>query len=270
MSRQVDQAQRTQRDLLANVSHDLRTPLTSVQGFSQAIIEGAIDDEAGYRRAAKIINSESRRMGRLVQDLLDLARLEGGLLDLESEPVSLAEVLRSEMSKAQPRAEKVGIVFEDRIPDILPGVVADVHRLEQAVANLVDNAIRYSSPNTPVTVTAFHHTQGQSRPESLDVSFGALSTEGPWVSASITNQGMPIAPGELGRVFDRFHRGDASRSSHPGSGQPEVSQPEGSGLGLAIAREAILAHGGRIEVSSGSESGTTFRLWLPVCGGAAR
>ena len=255
MRDQVASAQRTQRDFLANVSHDLRTPLTSIQGFSQAILEGAVTDENGYRRAAEIINGEAGRMARLVADLLELARLEGGQLDLASEPISLAELLRTETAKAAARAEQAGLQIHASIPEDLPGIVADVNRVEQAIANLLDNATKYAKPNSSITIQARAWKDGMPRPEALAVSFGPSNARGRWISLDISNFGESIPRADLVRIFERFYRGDRSRT-----------RAEGSGLGLAIVRETALAHGGRIEVGSGSTAlgDICFRLWLPV------
>lgn len=256
MAREVARAQRTQRDFLADVSHDLRTPLTSIQGFSQAILEGAVTDEAGYRRAAEIIKGEADSMARLVQDLLELARLEARELDLAAEPVSVSQMLRSETAEARARLEGSEIEIVAAVADGLPGVAADAHRLEQALANLIDNAVKYARPGSRIAIEARHLPPDASRPEPLTASFGQRPTSGSWVCVTVTNQSEPIPVADLPRVFDRFYRGDKSRR-----------RAEGSGLGLAIVRETILAHGGCVEASSDAEHGTRFRVWLPAAEG---
>lgn len=255
MAQEVARTQQAQRDFLANISHDLKTPLTSIQGFSQAILEGAITDKQGYHRAAEIINGEAERMVHLVQDLLELARLEGRQLDLAPQPVPLAQLLRSELQKVYPRAEKRSLEIVSILPDELASVVADVHRLEQALANLLDNAVKYARPGTRIVVEGEALASGALPPPPLTVAFGKAVEEGAWVWVSVANQGEVIPGNALGRIFERFYRGDKSRQG-----------AEGSGLGLAIVRETALAHGGRIEASSDAEQGTRFRLWLPLAG----
>ena len=267
MSRQVSQAQRTQRDLLANVSHDLRTPLTSIQGFSQALLEGAVTDQDGYRRGAEVIHAEAERMGRLVQDLLDLARLESGQLDVEPQSLSIGTMLHTEVAHSEVRASEADVEIVEQVSQELPGITGDGHRLGQALANLLDNAIKYARKGTKVRVEAQHLGPHAPRPEPMPTSFGPAPTAGDWVCITIANEGEPIPEAELPRIFERFYRGDKSRAASSRSGRL-VGRAEGSGLGLAIAREAILAHGGRIEVSSHAERGTRFRVWLPVGAGS--
>ncbi len=254
MSHEVAHSQQVQRDFLTNISHDLRTPLTSIQGFSQAMLEGAITDERGYRRAAEVIQQEAAGMNQLVQELLALARLEAGQLEVASEPVSLVALARGELVTAAARAEQAGARLVDALPDDLPGVTADPHRLSQALANLLDNAIKYGRMGADILVEGGVQMAGQATsPVAEGIAFGAALDARTWVQIAITNQGEPIAPDELPRIFERFYRGDRSRQ-----------RSEGSGLGLAIVRETVLAHGGRLEVHSDAVRGTCFRLWLPV------
>ncbi|MBC7237080.1 MAG: HAMP domain-containing histidine kinase [Chloroflexi bacterium] len=253
MANEVARTQRGQRDFLANVSHDLKTPLTSIQGFSQAILEGAITDEQGYRRAAEIIHGEAERMLRLVQDLVELARLESGELDLAPEPMSLEPLVRTEAERIQERCREAGIALHVRADGSLPPVVADAHRLRQALANVIDNAVKYSASPGEVTIEMAHWAAGAPHPKPLAVSFGEPRVSGEWVYITVHNRGEPIPPNDLSRVFDRFYRVDRSRR-----------RSEGSGLGLAIVRETMLAHGGAVEIDSSAEEGTRLRLWLPV------
>ena len=253
MAQKVAQAQRSQRDFLANISHDLRTPLTAIQGFAQAILEGAVTDEQGYKRAAQIIHDDADSMARLIQDLIELARLEGRQLELAPAPVPVAELLRAEVSKAELRAQQVGLTLVSSISENLPGIMADAGRLEQAFTNLLNNAIKYSKPGGLISVEALYLSSTAPRPQPLALSLGTSTTSGAWVIVSIINQSEPISPADLPHIFERFYRGDKSRK-----------RTEGSGLGLAIVRETVLAHGGCIEVASNTERGTCFRVWLPV------
>ena len=159
---------------------------------------------------------------------------------------------RYQVEQARCRAQAADLAFRVVLPTDLPGVRADGKRLEQAVANLVDNACKYAPSGSEICVAGTHLTAKMPRPESLPVAFGASLGRGEWVGLSITNRSAPIPATDLPRIFERFYRGDAARQ-----------RSEGSGLGLAIVRETILAHGGRVEAAS-DESGTRFRVWLPV------
>ena len=255
MAQEVARAQQMQRDFLANISHDLKTPLTSIQGFAQAISEGAAGDEMGCRHAAQIIKSEADGMARLIQDLLELAQLEEGHLDVAEQPVNVAQLVRAKVNKARLRGQREGLRLTLSLPDGLPDIVADAPRLERCFANLLDNALKYSRPGGEIVVEGMHLTPTASRPTSLPVAFGQALDQREWVGISITNQADPIPIEALPHLFDRFYRGDRARE-----------HARGYGLGLSIVREIVLAHGGRVEVSSDAERGTCFRVWLPVKG----
>lgn len=237
MAEEVDRAHRMQRDFVANVSHDLKTPLTSIQGFSQAILDGAVTDEKGYRQAARVINAEAERMSRLVNELLLLTRLENGLSALDVRPVDVALVAREQVSAMQPQAVAASVSLS-----VAPGtntktavVPADPDKLKQALGNLVDNALKYTPPGG-----------------SVEVEVSAVP-DGVRVSVYDTGRGIPEA--ELARVMERFYRVDKSRGS-AGTGS--------LGLGLAIAREIVAAHGGTLTIQSSEASGTTVAVMLPA------
>jgi len=260
MAREVESARQTQRDFLANVSHDLKTPLTSIQGFSQAILEGAVTTPEGYQRSAEIIYQQSERMGRLVGDLLKLARLESGQVEMARRPIDLQALLASCATKLQPRFAAAGLTLHREIGPS-PLVVGDEHRLEEVIENLLDNAASYTAPEGEVclaasTIEVRHATpipegEGQSPlPPSMALD------DGRWVVISVSDTGVGIPPEDITRVFERFYRADKSRSTS-----------EGSGLGLAIAKEIVTAHGGDIGVESVVGVGTTFVVALPVRAG---
>jgi len=261
MAREVETARQTQHDFLANVSHDLKTPLTSIQGFSQAILEGAVTTPEGYRRSAEIINQESERMGRLVGDLLKLARLESGQADLAHRPIDLHALLSSRVAKLEPRFDAADLSLYRHIEDGLPPVERDEHRLEEVLENLLDNAISYTASGGEVRLTACAIEAHDGRPVIGDAGQASLPRglvlgDGRWVVISVSDTGMGIPPEDIARVFERFYRADKSRST-----------TEGSGLGLAIAKEIVTAHGGDIGVESEPGVGTTFVVALPAQGG---
>lgn len=237
MSHEVDRAHRMQRDFVVNVSHDLKTPLTSIQGFAQAMTDGSLHSVEDYERAGGIIHTEAERMRRLIAQLIELARLQGGVDALAHEPVEALPLLHSAARLAAERAAAAGVVFEAELPATLPRVTGDAARLERVIANLLDNALKYTPQGGRVTLRA------------------ATAPGGVTFSVSDTGPGIPAE--EQARVFERFYRGDRARA---GDG--------GSGLGLAITREIVEAHGGHIEVSSAPGAGATLRVWLPSAGEA--
>jgi signal transduction histidine kinase len=233
MSREVDRAHAMQRDFLVNVSHDLKTPLTSIQGFAQAMTDGTLQSVEDYQRAGSIIHAESERMRRLIGQLLDLARLQGGEAILAHDQVDLLPILASSGKLAQERAATSGIEVTTRLPATLPPIVGDAPRLEQVVNNLLDNALKY--------------TPAQGR---VDLSAGV--TPG-GVAFTVCDTGPGIPKEHLERIFERFYRGDRARASDGGSG-----------LGLAIVREIVEAHHGRIQVDSQVGYGTALTVLLPA------
>lgn len=249
MVSQVQRSRQMEKDFLANVSHELKTPLTSIQGFAQAILDGAVTDMVGARRAAQTIFGETARMSRLIGDLLTIARLESGQLNLISEKIDLHESLPHWVERLQPHArEKDETLIA--IVDPLPPITGDPGRLEQVVSNLVDNAIKYSPAGASVTVTA--------KKEALTPTPRRRAAEmiaSDWVTIAVKDTGAGIPPEHVPRLFERFYRADNARVAG------------GTGLGLAIANEIVAAHGGKITVQSEMGKGSTFTVHLPVKNG---
>jgi histidine kinase len=230
MSQQVHNTQRAQQDFVANVSHDLKTPLTSIQGYSQAIMEGAAKDPVS---AARIIYDESGRLNRMVVELTDLARLQSGQFSLQIKPVDLAALNKAIGERLSIMAERKGVRLqvETATTQMVP---ADGDRLAQVLTNLVGNAINHTPSGGNVWLRASAAAGG--------------------VTITVKDTGAGIPPAELERIFERFYQIDQSRGPK-----------RGSGLGLAIAREIVTAHGGRISAASdGQGKGATFTVWLPL------
>lgn len=229
MTAEVRATHQAQRDFLANVSHDLKTPLTSIQGYSQAIIDGAARDP---KNAAQIIFEEAGRLNRMVVELTDLVRLEAGRLSMKSEAIDMSQLAAGVVQKLSVVAKQQGVSLDaDTQP--LPHIAGDGDRLAQVLTNLVSNAIKFTPEGGRVKVTT------------------RFADEGVVLMVQDTGKGIP--PEELTRVFERFYQVDKARG-------PE----RGTGLGLAITQEIIEAHGGKISVySKGENRGTTFRIWLP-------
>ena len=244
MAREVKASRQAQRDFVANVSHDLKTPLTSIQGFSQAILDGTAGDEDSRRRAAQVIHEEADRMAHLVDSLLDLARIEAGQVVMSREPVQLASLLKECAEKIAPRAEQAGVRLEVATEGE-PVVAGDRDRLAQVVSNLLDNALKHTPEGGRVALDA--------RSVSREPAKRGAQTE-PYIEITVSDTGEGIPPEDLSRIFERFYRGDKSRGKDSG----------GTGLGLAIAREIVRAHGGEITAESVVGLGTKFSITLPT------
>jgi len=245
MAREVARSHRAMRDLLANVSHDLRTPLTSISGFAGALVDGTLSGTEGAREAGRIIGEEAERMGRLVEDLLYLSRIESGDLALQRDPLDVTELVRAAQMRFQFRAQERGITFHVAADQPVM-ILGDAHRVGQVLDNLVENAFRFTPPTGFVTVSI-----------GLEDSRTPTPTRNarPPRTATLTvhNTGSYIPPEEAERVFERFYQIDKARAGG-----------RGSGLGLAIAREIVQAHGGRIELHSTVQGGTTFTVRIPA------
>jgi len=245
MAGRVKATLQSQRDLVANVSHELKTPLTSIQGFSQALLDGTAGDEEARVRSATIIHEEAGRMRRLVDELLDLARLEAGQVVLAREAVDVPDLLHDTADRLASAAGQAGISVEVQAPPSLPPVAGDPDRLGQVFGNLADNAIKHSA----------------GAPGGGRVTLSAEQRAG-MVICSVIDNGPGIPADDLPRVFERFYQVDKSRAR---SGLPDSSgQTRGAGLGLAIAQEIVQAHGGRIAVESVEGLGTRFAVYLPA------
>jgi len=234
MNMRVQTSQKSQREFVANVSHELKTPLTSVQGFAQAILDGTASTPEVQKQAAQVIYNESGRMHRMVLDLLDLARLDAGTFDLQRAPVDLTALLNSIAEKFAPQARtgKLDIRVETAS---LPVFIGDGDRLAQVFTNLVDNALKFTPAGGSITLRAAQTSSG--------------------IQVEVTDTGAGISPEALPHIFDRFYQADPSR---PGG------RKHGSGLGLAIVKEIVGAHGGKISVRSEPGKGSTFTVSLPL------
>lgn len=232
MADAVERARAQQRGFLANVSHELKTPLTSLIGFTQALMDGSLQSEEEKARAAAILHEEAQRVLRMSRELLDLARVESGQLTLDLHPVDLGAQLHQEIEIVRPRAEGRELVLQLATPASLPPVEADADRLHQILENLLDNAIKYAPAKTSVWISA------ETRP-------------GGRIITSVTNQVGARAP-DPQRMFDRFYRADPSRSAG------------GVGLGLAICRELAAAQNGRLTAALGADGSLCMTLDLPA------
>ena len=226
--------ERVRQDFVANVSHEFKTPLTAIQGFAETLLGGALEDPQHNRRFLEIIREHATRLARLTDDLLKLARIEAGKLELEFQPMGLAELIEGCAETTLLKATRKQIALEIEVPPGLPLVYGDSSLLREVLQNLLDNAIQYTGPGGRIVVSA---------------TAGAREA---MVTVSDTGIGIPLAEQE--RIFERFYRVDAARSREAG----------GTGLGLSIAKHIVDVHGGRIWVESQVGRGSDFSFSLPL------
>ena len=226
--------ERVRRDFVANVSHEFKTPLTAIQGFSETLLAGAIDDPQNRERFLGIILEHSRRLARLTDDLLKLSKMDADRLELEIRRVSVAELIESCLETAQHRAAEKDIRVHLSQSKDLPDIAGDRRRLAEVLQNLLDNATQYTLAGGRITLSA--------EARDADVIF------------TVSDTGIGIPKADQSRIFERFYRVDAARSREAG----------GTGLGLAIAKHLVEVHGGRIWVTSEIGQGSEFRFSVPV------
>jgi signal transduction histidine kinase len=234
MAEAVERARQAQREFLANVSHELKTPLTSLIGFSQALVDGSLETEEEKRRAATVVHEESERVLRMSQELLDLARVEGGHISLQPMPIDVAAMLKQELDIIRPRAHERGLKVTLETTGELPPGVADPERLHQVLDNLLDNAVKYAPADSNILVSAQHLPDGA-------------------IEVQVANPVGEHRP-DPDRMFERFYRADPSRSSSAG----------GVGLGLAISQELMDAMSGRLWADFDPRGWLRLRLRLPA------
>jgi signal transduction histidine kinase len=231
MSGELEHLESSRRDLVANVSHELKTPITAIQAHLENLLDGVEEPDP---RTLQVMLAQSQRLGRLVEQLLDLSRLESGEVPLHRVAVPLAPLVSQVVSEIQVARSDRSVTLASEVPDELPLVEADRERVHQVLFNLVDNAVRFTPPGGSVTVSAHRHNGS--------------------VEIAVSDTGVGIGPEHLPRLFERFYRVDSARSREDG----------GTGIGLAIARSVVEAHGGHIQAQSELGKGSVFTFDLPV------
>ncbi|MFZ5625413.1 MAG: ATP-binding protein [Gemmatimonadota bacterium] len=229
---EIRRLEAVRRDFVANVSHEMRTPLTSISGYAETLLTDRPDPETAAR-FLEVILINARRMQRLVDDLLDLARLEAGRHQLRKEPVDVAEAAREVWDSMAERARAADVSFALDIAPEARRILADADALRQILTNLIDNALRYTPPGGRITCRAAAADGG--------------------VTVCLEDTGSGIASDHLPRIFERFYRADPSRSRTEG----------GTGLGLAIVKHLVEAHRGRVWAESERGMGTRVMAWFP-------
>jgi len=229
---QVRRLEAYRRDLVTNVSHELRTPIASLRALLDTLRDGAIDDQPAAVHFMDLMDTEIDELTRMVESLLELARIESGQMPVRLEPTRVQDLIEPVVERLQPLAQRSELTLQVQLPEGLPPVLADPDQVRLVVTNLVQNAIKFTPPGGRIVVEA--------------------TRQGDVVNVSVQDTGVGIPADQLPRVFERFYKGDASRASR------------GAGLGLAIAKHIVQAHGGEISASSTVGQGSVFRFTLLV------
>jgi two-component system phosphate regulon sensor histidine kinase PhoR len=220
------------RDFISNLSHELRTPITSLKALTETLHQGAIDQPSVARDFVSKMNVEVDRLAQMVQEMGDLSRIESGEAPLKRSPVKIADVVARAVERLRAQADRAGLQMKLDIASGLPLASVDEGRMEQVLVNLIHNAIKFTPPGGRIDVTA--------------------KVDGDMLVVSVSDTGVGISADDLPRVFERFYKADRAR----GGG--------GTGLGLAIAKHVVEAHGGNIWVESVEGRGATFSFSIPL------
>jgi len=236
MSRELENLDTSRRDLVANVSHELKTPITAIRAHLENLLDGVEEPDV---ETLQVMLAQSERLGRLVEQLLDLSKLESGDVPLRRESVALAPLVSRVMSEIEVASSGRDVDVASDLPEDLPQIEADAERMHQVIFNLVDNAVRFTPEGGAVRIVAQQHNGS--------------------IEVRVADTGVGIPPEALPRLFERFYRVDPARARDGG----------GTGIGLAIARSVVEAHGGTIRAESLPGKGSTFTFDLPIASPAA-
>ncbi|MBI5284714.1 MAG: PAS domain S-box protein [Chloroflexi bacterium] len=218
------------RDFISNVSHELRTPLAGIRAAAETLQEGALDDRPAAEEFLGHIQRETDRLTQLVEELLEISRIESGASPLRFEQLDVGSLVRDAVERFAQQAERAGLALRAELPGEPLIIIGDAERLERALGNLVANAIKFTQPGGAITVAANGGDAG--------------------VAISVRDTGIGIEPEQQARVFERFYKADRGRGS-------------GTGLGLAIVKHIVQAHGGSVSLESRPGRGSTFAMHLP-------
>lgn len=226
--------EKIRQDFVANVSHELRTPISSIKGYAETLLEGALEDKYNAKEFISIIYQDSNRLANLINDLLDLSKIESGKMKMSLVPLDAISLIKRAVAVIENQAKAKSIALKINIPQGLPKIKADETRFSQVMINLLDNAIKYSSEGGTATISA-------------KVVDNILQFD-------ISDTGIGISENDLPRIFERFYRVDKARSRELG----------GTGLGLSIVKHIVSAHGGQVRVQSELGHGSTFSFTIPL------
>jgi two-component system, OmpR family, phosphate regulon sensor histidine kinase PhoR len=229
---QIRQLEKIRRDFVANASHELRTPITSIRGYAETLLDGALEDKNSAVEFLKIIHFDAERLSKLIEDLLSLSKIESDKLNLDIKPNSITEMFAPVLMAFSKAVKDKGLNIKTDIPENLPKVLCDRLAIVQVFSNLIDNAIKYT--------------------EKGHIEVSAKETEKE-ISIDVKDTGIGIPQKDIPRLFERFYRVDKARSRELG----------GTGLGLSIVKHIIQSHKGNVEVKSSLDKGSTFTFTLP-------
>jgi signal transduction histidine kinase len=230
---------RLKSDFLSTVSHELRTPLTAIRSFSEILLRYEVDNAEQRRKFLGIINAEAERLSRMINELLDLSKIEAGKVEFNLEPVALEQALAKALDVARPLFAQRGVLGRVDVERGLPLATSDPDRLQQVLANLLSNAAKFAPPESEVVMAA--------------------RRRGGYAVISVADAGPGIPAGRLNEVFERYRQ----------VRDPQKDHPLGTGLGLSISQEIVVRMGGQIWVESEPGKGTTFFFTVPLSGGAS-
>ncbi len=231
MAENLERDEQLQRNMVADIAHELRTPLSNLKGYLEAIRERVVEPD---EKTIRSLDEEASLLSRLVNDLQELSLAEAGELKMVIQPEDIAELINQTVIAVQAQASAKGLSVSIDLPDELPSVNIDSQRIGQVLLNLLENALAHTGKGDAVTVTA--------------------REQGKWVEVTVSDTGEGIPSEDLPNIFDRFYRVDKSRTRATGS----------SGLGLTIARRLVEAHGGKINAQSEPGKGSRFYFTIPV------
>ncbi|MDP6501355.1 MAG: ATP-binding protein [Dehalococcoidales bacterium] len=231
MAENLERDEQLQRNMVADIAHELRTPLSNLKGYLEAIGERVIEPD---EKTIRSLDEEASLLSRLVNDLQELSLAEAGELKMHSQPEDISRLINQTVAAMQPQASAKGLAVSADLPDKLPPVDIDSQRIGQVLLNLLENALAHTGKSDAITVTA--------------------EKRGKWVEVTVNDTGDGIPAEDLPNIFERFYRGDKSRTRATGS----------SGLGLTISRRLVEAHGGKINAQSESGKGSRFHFTIPV------
>lgn len=226
--------EQVRQDFVANVSHELRTPISSIKGYAETLLDGALEDKDNAKEFIGIIYQDSNRLANLINDLLDLSKIESGKMKMSFVPLDPASSIRRAVTVMENQARAKSIALKFDLPPSLPKIMADEARFSQVMINLLDNAIKYSTEGGSATISAV-------------VANNTLQID-------ISDTGIGISEKDLPRIFERFYRVDKARSRELG----------GTGLGLSIVKHIVSSHGGQVWVKSEPGLGSTFSFTIPL------
>ena len=233
MADDLERAEQLRRNMVADVAHELRTPLSNLSGYLEAVRDGIVKPDADTIRS---LDEEATLLSRLVDDLQELSLAEAGELKLICQKEDITKLIKQTVAAIQTQGRVKGLMISASLQDKLPTVNIDSHRISQVLRNLIENAVTHTAKGDAITVTA--------------------REQGNWVEVTVTDTGEGIPAEDLPNIFERFYRVDKSRSRITG----------GTGLGLTIAKRLVEAHGGKIEVQSEVGKGSRFSFTLPLAG----